>query len=215
MATLRSLLFGLLLLILLRPTLDLKLESETPRSLVGLIDTSASFSIRDNGTNTRLEQATSALEKLELDLRLYRFDNEPHQIDSLQNLSPTGQQTALGDSLIKALTLNRSPALAGIILTTDGVNTTGQSPIEAADALREAGVPLYIFGVGATSTPDLAIESIDVANTILIGDSAPAIARIRARGMKNQTAKLTLKLDTNTVAEKEITIDADGTIEVP
>ncbi len=223
MATLRALLFGLLLLLLLRPTLDLDIEKESRRTLVGLLDTSASFDIRDTGTASRLEQATETLTKSQLlprlkedlDVSFYRFDKTLAEFDFEEEQSAGGQETALGNTLRQVLNRRRGEPLAGIFLTTDGISTTGESPLEAAAALREAGVPLYIYGIGSTDIQDLAIESVDVASTTLVGDAVPATVRIRTRGMEGQTARVALTLAGAKAAEREVTIGPDGTAEVP
>ncbi|MFT5108624.1 MAG: hypothetical protein ACI9UA_004268 [Pseudoalteromonas tetraodonis] len=225
MATLRTILFALLLLLLLRPTLDLDVEKESRRTLVGLLDTSASFDIRDGGSDTasRLERATETLTKSQLlpkleeqlDVNFYRFDRTLAELDLEEEITAEGPETALGNTLRQVLNRRRGEPLAGIFLTTDGVNTTGESPGEAAAALREAGVPLYIYGIGSTIIQDLAIESVDVASTTLIGDAVPATIRIRSRGMEGRVAKLKLALAGATATEKEFTIGPDGTAEIP
>lgn len=225
MATLRTILFGLLLLLLLRPTLELTVENENRRTLLGLVDTSASFNIRDAGTETRLDSALAtikgggllpALEK-DLDLAFYSFSKSLSGLDLEVpdlDLIAEGQQTALGNSLRELLNRRRGEPLAGIFLTTDGVNTTGESPLDAAATLREAGVPLFIYGVGSTQIQDLAIESVDVAGTSLVGDAVPVTVRVRSRGMAGKTGRVALTLGGAQAAEKDITFGADGIAEV-
>ena len=226
MASLRAFFFLLLFTVLLRPTLELTVENQARRTLLGLIDTSASFNVRDAGDTTRLESAIAnltvgdLLPKLEedLDFAFYSFDKSPTSVDLGApdlKLEATGQQTALGNSLRDLLNRRRGEALAGIFLTTDGVNTTGESPVAAAYALREADVPLYIYGVGSTKIRDLAIESVDVAGTSLVGDAVPVNVRVRSRGMAGETARVTLTLAGTEAGEKEITFGEDGTVEVP
>ena len=227
MSALRALLFGLLLLLLLRPTLQLQVENESRRTLLGLIDTSASFSLRDAGTGTRLDAALRAItsggllaalgEELELDF--YSFDRTLASLDvelgaADLNLSATGEQTALGNSLRELLNRRRGEALAGIFVTTDGVNTTGESPLDAAAALRSAGVPLYIYGVGSTLVQDLAIESVDVAGTTLVGDAVPVTVRVRSRGMAGKAGRVELSLAGAVAAEEAISFGEDGVAEV-
>ena len=225
MATLRALLFALLLLLLLRPSLDLDIEKESRRTLVGLVDTSASFDIRDAGTASRLGQAIETLTKSQLlpslekevDVALYQFDRATAELDldEAAALTAEGEETALGNTMRDVLNRRRGEALAGVFLVTDGVSTTGESPQEAAAALSDAGVPLYVYGVGSPEIRDLAIESFDVASTTLVGDAVPATVRVRARGMEGQTAKVTITLAGATATEREVTIGADGITEVP
>jgi len=227
MAALRTLLFGLILLLLLRPTLNLTVENETRRTLLGLIDTSASFNLRDAGTETRLDSALAEISgggllgalAEDLDLAFYSFDRSISSLDiDLEapdlNLTAAGQQTALGNSLRELLNRRRGEALAGIFLTSDGVNTTGESPLDAAAALRDAGIPLYVYGVGSTLVQDLAIESVDVSGTTLVGDAVPVTVRVRSRGMAGKTGRVKLSLAGAAAATEEITFGEDGTSEV-
>ncbi len=227
MAGLRALLFGLILLLLLRPTLNLTVENETRRTLLGLIDTSASFNLRDAGTETRLDSALAEISgggllralAEDLDLAFYSFDRSISSLDiDLEapdlNLTAAGQQTALGNSLRELLNRRRGEALAGVFLTSDGVNTTGESPLDAAAALRDAGIPLYVYGVGSTLVQDLAIESVDVSGTTLVGDAVPVTVRVRSRGMAGKTGRVKLSLAGAAAATEEITFGEDGTSEV-
>ncbi|MGI9240135.1 MAG: hypothetical protein ACR2RV_05010, partial [Verrucomicrobiales bacterium] len=74
---------------------------------------------------------------------------------------------------------------------------------------------LYVYGVGSTLVRDLAIESVDVSGTTLVGDAVPTSVRIRARGMAGETGRVTLALAGAAAATEEVTFGEDGIIEVP
>jgi hypothetical protein len=91
------------------------------------------------------------------ELRLYTFDREvrPAALDPAQPVLPEGSEpgsaTYLGDALAKVLQDAGERPIAGVVLVTDGQNTGGRSPGEAAAALRAAGAPLYPVPVGSSS----------------------------------------------------------------
>ena len=129
-------------------------------------------------------------------------------------LEATGGETAIGNNLRTLLNKRRGEPLAGIFLVTDGVSTTGEIPLDAAESLRDAGIPLYIYGEGSTDVQDLAIESVDVARASLVGDAVPVTVRVRSQGMAGKTGRVALTLAGAKAADKEITFGEDGTAEV-
>ncbi len=158
------------------------------------------------------------LEK-DLDVSFYRFDKDFAEIptgeEGLTTLEPTGPETALGNTLRGLLNRRRGEALAGIVLATDGVTTTGENARDAAQALREAGVPLYIYGPGVTVASDLAIDGVEVPEASLAEDAVPVTVRVRARGMAGKSARVILTLGGVQAADKEVTFEEDGIVEVP
>jgi len=223
MALLRCVLFALLLVLLLRPTLNLGVEKENRRTLLGLVDSSASFNISDQQT-TRLERAAAAIKdsdllptlEKDLDLAFYSFDKDLTELDpgAIGELEVAGGETAIGNNLRALLNKRRGEPLAGIFLVTDGVSTTGELPIDAAESLRDAGIPLYIYAEGSTAVPDLAIESVDVASASLVGDAVPVTVRVRSQGMAGKTGRVALPLAGAKAADKDVTFGEDGIAEV-
>jgi Ca-activated chloride channel family protein len=68
------------------------------------------------------------------------------------------ESTAVGESIYSALEAlqmapkgadgNADPAPGAIVLLSDGQNTSGRSPVQAAAAAKEAGVPIYTIAYG-------------------------------------------------------------------
>lgn len=68
------------------------------------------------------------------------------------------ESTAIGESVYSALEAlqmaptgadgNSEPAPGAIVLLSDGQNTAGRSPVQAAAAAKEAGVPIYTIAYG-------------------------------------------------------------------
>ena len=64
-----------------------------------------------------------------------------------------GSSTAIGDAIAMAINrLRDRPAESRVlVLLTDGANTSGSDPVEAAAIAAEAGIRIHTVGIGATS----------------------------------------------------------------
>jgi len=133
-------------------------------------------------------------------------------VDQLQAQSPA---TAVGDALRDVVTRKRGQPLAGVLLVTDGANNTGAQPLESAAALRQEGVPVYVYGVGITSPRDIIVANLFAPDVTFVKDEATVTVRVRAQGLKNETADVVLKLGDQTVATKTITFGGDSEQVVP
>src|SRR5688572_8534069 len=133
-------------------------------------------------------------------------------VDQLQAQSPA---TAVGDALRDVVTRKRGQPLAGVLLVTDGANNSGAQPLESAAALRQEGIPVYVYGVGITSPRDIILANVFAPDVTFVKDEVAVTVRVRSQGLKNETADLVLKLGSQTVASKTITFAADGEQVVP
>jgi Ca-activated chloride channel family protein len=146
-------------------------------SVVLVTDTSGSMNATDVQPS-RLAAAQAAgrrfLDRVpdELQVGLVAYSDAPHTVlrptqerdpvrAALDGLRADGA-TATGDALTSALRAlgDRGDAAppAAIVLLSDGANTAGRDPAEAAAAARTAGVPVYTVALGTTTgritTPD-------------------------------------------------------------
>ncbi len=118
--------------------------------------------------------------------------------------------TALGDSLREALNRKRGQALAGVLVLTDGAHNSGDSPRVVAQTLRDAGVPVYFYGVGITSPRDIIIVGMDAPPTAFLEDELLVHVRVRSQGLQGENGRLILTLNGETVAEETIPFGKDG-----
>ncbi len=122
-------------------------------------------------------------------------------------------QTALADSLREVLVRSGGELPAGIVVMTDGRdNASKLSLAEAAEACRDKGVPLYIYGVGASSGGLLQIKDVSLPNTIFVDEKAETKddpieigVRWRCRGFKQGTVLLKMTLGSQ-VIRREIPV---------
>ncbi len=137
------------------------------------------------------------------------------QFTWVDRFEATNAGTAIGDALREVTSRKRGQPLAGILLVTDGANNSGSPPREVADLLRQEGVPLYVYGVGITSPRDIIVGNIFAPDVTFVKDEVPITVRVRAQGLRGETAELVLKLDNHPVARRAITFSGDGEQVVP
>jgi len=223
LAGLRIAFLALALFLLLRPTLVLTLEGRVRRTLLMLFDGSASMAIRD-GKATRHENLKSifkthqvSLERLErrYDLAAFQFGEGLEELISsnrygwVDRLSTNSPVTALGEAVREVITRKRGQPLAGIFLVSDGANNAGTSPREVASLAGQENVPIYVYGVGREMPKDVIVGSLFAPELAFADDEVPVTVRVRGQGLAQRTARLTLSLGTEVVAQHDITFAGD------
>ncbi|MEQ8846989.1 glutamine amidotransferase [Botrimarina sp.] len=201
----------------LRPTL-VRVEVQTLRpTTLMLLDASRSMTVEDaldgvsrwEATRRLLAASEPALAKLadQQDVRAYLFDRglTPLRLDGGRLAlpgEPTGDETALTDSLAAALDSSRgggADALAGVILISDGAQRArpprDQAPLTLAPRLAAEGAPLYAAPVGeraAGDRADVAIDDLVVSDAAFAGAPLGVGATLRVAGFPNRTVRVRL-----------------------
>ena len=177
-AVLMLLAFGLLALATARPEMDVRVPRENATVIV-TVDVSTSMKATDVAPN-RLDAAAAAARRFVQDLpegfnvgivtfsgrtaiRATPTADRETALAALEDLTLAGR-TAIGEGVFTSLDAIRDRArLSGeekvpahVVLLSDGTNTTGRTPEEAAQAAREAGVPVSTIAYG---TPDGVVET--------------------------------------------------------
>ena len=123
--------------------------------------------------------------------------------------------TAMGDSIRETLNRKRGQPLAGILVASDGAHNLGAQPRTLIKELKEAGVPLYFYGVGITSPRDIIVTEMDSPPASFLGDELLVKVRVRSQGLAGQNAQLILTLNGDQVAEETVAFGPDGEQVVP
>lgn len=165
------------------------------------------------------------------DLVFYRFGREPRpwatftatadqKLDAgevarlFRSAPPREPGTAIGESLRQVLRESRGQPVAGVVLITDGANNSGLPPVEAAQIAREEKIPLFCYGVGITSPPDLVFEELNAPRLAFVKERAEVRARIRQEGFAGRTVTATLKANGKTVDEQPVKLSEEGECEL-
>ncbi len=119
--------------------------------------------------------------------------------------------TGLSD-LSKALTAT-GDAPKGVVILTDGRDTSPRDPVGMAKQLGSLGVPVYPVVLGSTFRPrDLSISVREYPQTVFVNDTATVSADILASGFNGEALTINLTKDGEVVDQKAIS--ADGTTRV-
>lgn len=119
--------------------------------------------------------------------------------------------TGLSD-LSKALT-SLSEAPKGVVILTDGRDTSPSDPVGLAKQLGALGVPVYPVVLGSTFRPrDLSISVREYPQTVFVDDTATVSADILASGFNGEALTVNLTKDGEVINQKAIT--AEGTTRV-
>lgn len=161
---------------------------------------------------------------VQADLAFYKFGRQaaPASAGVSENFSlvdaehlfastqPDQPATAVGDAVRQILQGDRTRPLGGLFLITDGQNNVGSSPLEAAQLAREQGVPLFIYGIGVTSPPDVILEEIVVQKLAFVEERVEVRARIRTQALEGKSASAVLRVNGVDAGEKTVEIGGDG-----
>ena len=67
-------------------------------------------------------------------------------------------------------------------------------------------MPLYVYGVGSSESGNLMLKEVAVADTLFSEDTASVAVRWRSQGFSQGRAEITITLDGQVVAHKEVPV---------
>jgi hypothetical protein len=144
------------------------------------------------------------------DVRYYAFSREPQAlgVDPAHPQfpdppNPGGPSTHLGDAIGRVLDDAAGRQVAGLFLFSDGQNTGGRSPSEAAGAAARAGAPVFAVPAGSSARQsDVAIVDVFTSGLVSVGDTARIAVTLESQGFDNRPIKVELR-DGETVIDTE------------
>ena len=125
-------------------------------------------------------------------------------------LVPSEPATAIGESLREVLRETRGQPVTGLLLITDGGNNSGLPPVEAAQIAREDNLPLFIYGVGITSPPDLSVQDVEVPRIAFVREQVEVHARLHSQGVTGRTVAASLKTEGRETDSQPVRLDHEG-----
>lgn len=154
---------AVVILLLFRPTVHFASRLTERGQVIVLVDESMSMGVKDGpGGLNRLGWAQDVLmrpqgvlERLRrnFDVAVYAFAGSVRTVplDEVRDLVPVGESTRLSNAVGAVGEKVPRESLAGVIMLTDGIDTSGVDP---ADAIVGRGVPMYTVGVGTRLDED-------------------------------------------------------------
>ena len=150
----------------------------------------------------------------DLDVSYYAFGKELNMLgegasgaaDSLATLEAVAPGTFIAESLEAAASVDRGAPLAGIVLLSDGIDTSSRRAEAAAHGLGARGIPVYPVPIGITDPDDISIRNIIMQEVAFSGDKVPVRIQIRSKGYEKRAADVTVLLNGRGVARRSISL---------
>ena len=108
-------------------------------------------------------------------------------------LTTTGQVTALGSVLSAVGQQFGSGRLAGVVLVSDFAHNSGVAPLGSSDnsPLARLGVPVFAVGVGTTEAVDLAVE-LQTDPKMKKAERSNILVKLRQSGLQGESVRVSL-----------------------
>ncbi len=210
----------LLLLLILRPELDIEKTVTDPHTMLLLLDRSASMSLRDQeGGPRRLRQGALVALDCErlvagapgLALRVVPFAEAPSPPvsgEDILGLEASGDESDICEALSQSA--NITPPLRRVMLLSDGNDTTGMDPVRFAGRL---GVPVDTVAIGrdlreSDAFRDVFLEGLEHRDSAPVGSITQIVANVDATGFSGRTVTVSLRSGNETLARGELVLDA-------
>jgi len=215
--SLRLALILVLALCLLRPTLVVRAAVEQQNVVGVLVDDSASMQIGDVNGASRSTRAlaafiapdgdVSAALRQRFTVRPFRVTSTATTVSGVEGFTADGSETRLADALQAARQALSGLPVAGLVLVSDGVDTTDQPLDEALLALRAEGLPVFTVGVGAdTLSRDVQVERVTLPRRVLKGSTLLVDITLRHEGLGGRSLTLDVEDDGRLIATQPLTL---------
>ena len=210
-----------LLFCLFRPMLVLKAAVPQQNFLGVLVDDSRSMSIAD-----REGQARSAFVQQQLTgpnaallnalsqrfvVRFFSFSSSSSRVGSAADLKFGGTSTRLGQALDRARDELAGLPLAGLVMVSDGADTSDAAIDETLASLKARSIPVFTVGVGQERfAHDVQVTRVETPRSVLKGTALVVDVVLSQTGYGGRTVPLSVEDDGRIVSTQEVTLPADG-----
>lgn len=144
-------------------------------------------------------------------VRTFRFSSSPARLASPDELTFEGGQTKLGAALDGVRQELAGLPLAGVVLVSDGADTTDGALTDALLGMKAAAVPVFTVGVGQDRLArDIQVDRVATPRRALKGTSLLVDAVVRHTGYAGETVMLDVEDGGRIVGSQAVTLPADG-----
>ncbi|MCB9653453.1 MAG: hypothetical protein H6729_04875 [Deltaproteobacteria bacterium] len=213
---LRALTAILVLLLFLRPAIELRAVSRVRTRVALLFDGSRSMSLPTITSSSRIDAVLSEVSKRRSELEAlslravvepYVFSERAQLLDGVPTALDVqaGRRTDLEQALADITTQAAGRELGAVLLFSDGADTEGLTVEMARRRGARIGAPIYAFGFGReASAPDLAIRRVIADDFAFVHNSVTMDVEIEARGLSLAEVDVTLRKDGAVVQTKRV-----------
>jgi uncharacterized membrane protein len=217
---LRLAVLALVVFCLLRPALVLKAAVPQQNFLGVLVDDSRSLQIADRDGHPRSQFVNeslgserplyNALSK-KFVLRFFRFSATADRIPSAAALKYEGSTTRLGAALDRARDELSGLPLAGLVMVTDGADTSDATLDESIASLKARQIPVFTVGVGQEKfARDVQVTRVETPRAVLKGTALVVNVVLTQTGYANLKVPLNVEDEGRIVGTQEVTLPRDG-----
>jgi len=219
--SLRIAVLALLVICLFRPTLILKASIRQQNFVAVLVDDSRSMTIADTNGQPRsafvqehLSGPNASLFKALSDrfvLRFFSFASSVDRQPSAANLRYAGTATRLGPALERARDELSGLPLAGLVMVTDGADTSDVSLDEPLGSLKARSIPVFTVGLGQEHlSKDIQVTRVETPRAVLKGTALVVDVMLSQTGYSGQSVALNVEDEGHIAASQTVTLPADG-----
>lgn len=212
----------ILLFLLLEPYVTISTIMPRKSSVLVLIDDSKSMSIADVEGKSRTnfvrkllgEQNTDGLLselKTNFKLQLYKFGPEVEHLREAKDLAAAGSLTDLGEGLKFATELGGQSGVSAVVVVTDGVNNTGNDPLETAALMKNKNLPLYVVGVGSEETKDIELARVNANHSVIENSVIEVAALIKSNHIDEKEVEVELREEGILVKKQQVSLKGSAT----
>ena len=222
--TLVALRVGLFLIVvfaLLRPTLQLKVAVPQQNFVGILLDDSRSMQVADFDGEPRSTFVTDQLGRIDaplltslgerFSLRVFRFSAVAERLQSTGDFTFEGTGTRIGDALDRARDELSGLPVAGLVMVSDGADTTDTVLDNAIAALGTQSMPVFTVGVGEEQlSRDVQMTRVETPRRALKGTSLVVDVVVSQTGYAGDTVPIFVEDDGRVVAREDVTLPGNG-----
>ena len=215
LATLRTLTLVALTIFLMRPVIRPRGDETRDAVVPVLIDTSRSMGIEDADGQRRIDAARDVLERDLLASLGARFTLEPlafgEEVTAATpaELSATARRSDLAEALAAVRERSRGRPVAGIVLLSDGGDTSGTT---GGEIQREAMPPVFPIGFGSrTVGRDREVLSVTAAEAVLDDSRVDLAVSAVSHGHGTDPIELRLLENGHPIEVRRVAPAGDGT----
>ncbi len=176
----------------------------------------ASASRLDLASSLITQSGRDVFDKLgaEVDVNYYTFGDtvsmiggsDDETMKALSALKAVEAGTSIADSLEAVANARGGAPLAGIVLISDGIDTTERRTEALVNDLGTRGIPIYTVPMGIADPDDVSIRSLIMQDVAFTGDTVPLRVQIRSKGYEKRDVDLILTYNGEEVERRAVVL---------
>jgi uncharacterized membrane protein len=225
---LQSLLVTVVLLLLWQPAITVAELKSQQNMIAVLVDDSRSMAIADSGEDRKTTREAAAVKALSdgrnggilsglqrrFQTRVYRLDGGIARVATANGMQPAATATHINDGLKQLTTETADLPVGAVVLLSDGSENSGGIDLDTISALRNRRLPVHTVGFGKEQAGhDVEMDDVNVASRAMADSRMKASVSFHQRGYAGGKTTLAVKDGSKILASKDVTLDADGTIQ--